>query len=121
LKTFTIKWNGDGNGYVVDQAAANVKADQAKAPMGDLDLGVLAVVARVFGHGNAKYAEDNHLKPSTASVRRYVGACLRHLEARQRGEMIDPDSGLPHLGHAIASLMIALRHDSLGELDGFWK
>jgi hypothetical protein len=99
----------------------NVKQDDGKAPMGDLDLTVLRVVAAVYGHGNKKYATDNHLNPSTASVRRYVGACLRHLEARQRGEMLDPESNMPHLAHAICSLMIALRHDGLPALEGFWK
>jgi hypothetical protein len=98
-----------------------MKADRGKPGMGGLDLGVLALVARVFDHGNRKYAEDNHLKMNVATLRRYAGACLRHLEARQRGEMLDPESGLPHLAHAIASLMIALRHDGMPDLEGFWR
>lgn len=100
---------------------ANIKADGGKDPMGDLDLGVMRLISLVFGYGNTKYEEDNHLSSEVGTLRRYVGACLRHLEARQRGEILDPESGLPHLAHACASLMIALRHDALPKLDKFWK
>lgn len=100
---------------------ANIKADQTKPPMGDLDLTVLEVVSRVFGYGNGKYEEDNHLNVNVSTLRRYAGAAMRHMAARQRGEILDPESGLPHLAHAIASLMIALRHDGLPGLDKFWK
>lgn len=103
------------------ETKSNVKADGGKAPMGDLDLSVLEVVSRVFGYGNAKYNEDNFLNSDVATLRRYVGACLRHLAARQRGQILDPESGLPHVAHAIASLMIALRHDGMPGLDSFWK
>ena len=93
----------------------NIKADAGKPPMGDLPLTALRVVSRVFGHGNAKYEQDNWAKKDVATLRRYAGACLRHLEARQRGERIDPESGLPHLAHAIASLLIALQHEEAPE------
>ncbi len=100
----------------------NRKLCSGKTPMGDLDLTVLEVVARVFEHGNKKYATDNHLKPGVASVRQYASAAMRHMAARQRGEKLDPESGVPHLAHAIASLMIALRHDSdMTPLDSFWE
>lgn len=36
----------------------------------------------------------------------YFDAALRHLNAWFEGEDMDPDSGLPHLGHALACLAI---------------
>ena len=39
---------------------------------------------------------------------RYMDACLRHINLHRRGEEIDPESGLPHLGHAVACLMFLL-------------
>lgn len=97
---------------MVDSRAGNIKQDNNKDPMGDLPLTALRVTSRVFGYGNSKYEVDNFLKPDVATLRRYAGACFRHLEARQRGEINDPESGLPHLAHAVASLLIALEHET---------
>ena len=38
----------------------------------------------------------------------YAGAVQRHLQAWVDGENFDPDSGNPHLYHAIASLAILI-------------
>lgn len=89
----------------------NIKRDQTKPPMADLPLAALEEVSKVFGYGNAKYEQDNWTKVDVATLRRYVGACLRHLTALQSGERLDPESGLPHLAHACASLLIALHHE----------
>lgn len=99
------------NKYLMPERGPNIKSDNNKDPMGDLPLGALRVTSRVFGYGNVKYEYDNFLRRDVATIRRYVGACLRHLEARQRGERLDPESGLPHLAHAVASLLIALQHE----------
>nr|WP_244982022.1 dATP/dGTP diphosphohydrolase domain-containing protein [Corallococcus exercitus] len=51
--------------------------------------------------------------------RRYVGAALRHTLAFARGEDTDPETGLSHLAHTAACLMILreLQIDSLGSDD----
>lgn len=36
----------------------------------------------------------------------YVDACKRHLDKWMEGEDTDPDSGLPHLAHALACIAI---------------
>jgi hypothetical protein len=53
--------------------------------------------ARVWDYGRRKYAEWNWAKGMPWSVP--MGCILRHLSAWQRGEDIDPESGLPHLDH----------------------
>lgn len=60
--------------------------------------------ARVFDYGRKKYAAWNWAKGMQWMV---VFACLlRHLYAWARGEDNDPESGLPHLGHAMCNLVM---------------
>ena len=63
-------------------------------------MGSLALLygARLYGRSNWREAGVR------ASV--YVSACQRHLAAWFEGQDNDPDSGLPHLGHALACLAI---------------
>lgn len=47
----------------------------------------------------------------------YVDACRRHLTAWFEGEDCDPDSGLPHLAHALACLAILVDAMACGKLN----
>lgn len=60
--------------------------------------------ARVFDFGRAKYAPWNWAKGMAWSAP--FGCLMRHLSAWQRGENTDPESGLPHLDHAMANLVM---------------
>ena len=60
--------------------------------------------ARVFDYGRKKYAEWNWAKGQSWSAP--LGCLLRHVAAWQRGEDNDPESGLPHLGHAMCNLVM---------------
>jgi hypothetical protein len=66
--------------------------------------------------GALKYGRSNF---RTVGVRAsiYYDAALRHLMAWFEGEECDPDSGLPHLGHALACLAILVDADSSGNLN----
>ena len=58
--------------------------------------------ARVWAYGKQKYAAWNWTKGMDWSI---PYACLmRHMAAWQRGELNDPESGLPHLAHAMCNL-----------------
>ena len=96
----------------VDIPPANRKADTGKPAMEELPLAALMIVARVMGHGRDKYAPLNWAEPSTATVPRYCAAAMRHIARLQGGEILDPESGLPHLAHAVASLLIGLHHQA---------
>lgn len=64
--------------------------------------------ARAFGFGAGKYEPFNWAK-GMAWLRLY-GATLRHLLAWVGREEADSESGLSHLDHALASLMMLRAH-----------
>jgi hypothetical protein len=66
----------------------------------------MLTAACAMGHGAAKYARHNWLEAESQGI--YCGAALRHIFAWQAGENLDPESGVEHLAHAIASLSILL-------------
>lgn len=62
---------------------------------------------RADEHGVMQDGADNWRKGGEASIPRYLGAALRHVNAYQRGEVDDPETGLPHLAHATCCLLFA--------------
>lgn len=76
------------------------KADRynnGKAKYSMIDLTCLEPCARVLEFGAKKYARDNWKKGLPISE--VLDSLLRHISAIQRGEFIDPESGLSHVGH----------------------
>jgi hypothetical protein len=84
-----------------------MKYDNGKAPIHLIPAECIMAVARVLGFGAEKYGENNwrHDVGNTSFGRTYSSA-QRHLNAFWAGEDNDPESGLPHLDHAITQLMI---------------
>lgn len=74
-------------------------------------LGCLATL-----EGNLKYGRTNWRAAGVkASI--YFDACKRHINAWfDEGEDNDPDSGLPHLAHALACLAIIVDAQAAGKL-----
>ena len=80
-----------------------LKYDADKPRTDLLDPEFLLGVSRVLGFGAAKYQADNWR--GGISVRRLLGALLRHSFAMLQGEDNDPESGEPHWAHAGCCLM----------------
>jgi len=59
---------------------------------------------RVFDYGRTKYAEWNWAKGMPWSA--VISSCEHHLRAMFLGEVTDPESGLPHSGHAMCNLIM---------------
>ena len=81
-------------------AIANGKIPLHLWPATATAMGAIGLLDGRFKYGNANWREAG----VRASV--YVSACQRHLAAWYENEDNDPDSGLPHLGHALACLAI---------------
>lgn len=90
------------------------KNDQGKLKYTLLPPRALARVVEVLGKGAEKYGANNFLKATSADEHRYLDAVYRHLEACRLEEWNDPETHLPHLAHAICSLLFLLE---LGVLD----
>ena len=62
-------------------------------------------LAAVLTYGAKKYKPNNW---RSVDPQRYVGAFERHWQAYMRGELIDSESGLPHLAHCMTNLAFLL-------------
>jgi Domain of unknown function (DUF5664) len=87
------------------------KHDAGKPLMGAVPPNALLTVAKVLTFGAEKYGRDNWRQVENAETR-YMDAALRHLNAYQRGGVVDPESGESHLAHAVCSLMFLLELQS---------
>ena len=86
------------------------KHDQAKPRFSLLPSAPLWQVVEVLEFGAGKYGADNWRKVPNAHER-YFNACHRHLNAWWAGEMVDSESGLPHLAHAVCCLLFLMWFD----------
>ncbi len=73
-------------------------------------LGALAMLDGCLKYGRANY------RPGGARASIYYDAAVRHLTAWFEGEDVDPDSGLPHLGHLLACAAILVDAQATGNL-----
>lgn len=80
------------------------KLDDGKAGWNLIPWSALREVVAVLDYGAQKYAPDNWRKVPDAR-RRYHNAAMRHLVASFEGEVVDQESGLPHLAHAACCLL----------------
>lgn len=79
------------------------KYDSHKPRYSLLPLNALQSTVAVLEFGAQKYGPNNWSLCSDPI--RYYDAAMRHLIAFKSGELLDPESGHPHLSHAICSLM----------------
>ena len=83
------------------------KDDKGKPRFSLVPVSALRVIADVLTFGAKKYADDNWKHVPDAKAR-YTDAMLRHVYAWQEGEVLDPESGLSHLGHAGCCILFLL-------------
>lgn len=76
-----------------------VKYDAGKLDWSLIELKNLEPMLKVLMFGAKKYAPDNW-KNVPEAKKRYFDAFMRHFSAYQAGEILDTESGLPHLDHA---------------------
>lgn len=97
-----------------DARGTGARFNSGKPPMELIPIIGLESAALVFGYGAEKYAAWNWAKGMPWSA--VVGCMMRHLAAIQRGEDLDPESGLPHVGHLMCNaLMLATFRETFPE------
>jgi len=82
------------------------KNDGAKPDLGLIPIEALEECAKAFMYGEKKYHRYNFTKG--ISVNRLLAASLRHINQSIWESENDPESGNNHLGHALASISMAL-------------
>ncbi len=101
------------------------KDDMGKSRFDLLPVSAVEQIVKVLNFGAQRYADDNWQKVPNLEAR-YYAALQRHLTAWRQGELVDEDSGLPHLAHAGCCLLFLLSKqvgfdrslaDDLDELD----
>lgn len=92
------------------------KFDGGKLEYGLLPPLALEETVKVLTFGAQKYARDNwQIVPD--AKRRYFDAIQRHMWAWKQGEILDPESGIHHLAHAMCGLMFLYEHDIMYSLN----
>lgn len=66
--------------------------------------------------GECKYGRNNYVAGDGVIASIYVDATKRHIDAWFAGEECAPDSGVPHLANALASLAIIVKARANGKL-----
>ena len=80
------------------KGAPGLKDDKGKLMFNLLPWKALTGVVKVLTFGAKKYS-PNGWRTVPNAEERYLAALLRHIAARQRGEVIDPESGCRHIDH----------------------
>lgn len=78
-----------------------LKYDEDKPDYSLIPPEVLEALAKVLTYGAKKYGPENWRLVTPTS--RYYSALMRHIQAVRQGETIDPESGFPHMWHALTN------------------
>lgn len=91
------------------------KHDAGKPDLSLLPRCFLDEVARAMQYGQGKYGRYNYL--GGFKVHRLIASAARHLFAYAGGEDLDPESGVSHLGHLGANVLMMIHCQQVGTLD----
>lgn len=93
---------------------SGIKFDNNKVDLSLLPKVALEEMAKAMMHGAKKYGRNNYTKGMEAT--RIIAAALRHITAYNDGQDTDEESGVSHLGHAMACCLMLLHQEQLGTL-----
>lgn len=105
----------------MDLDKGGVKYDADKPRLDLIPPEVVLALGVVLTYGAAKYRDNNWRANGGMRWGRVYAAMQRHLLAWQSGEDLDPESGLPHLAHALTNLtfLLSFAHHGMG-VDDRW-
>jgi hypothetical protein len=86
-----------------------IKHDSQKVRWDLVPLEVIEVAAKILTIGLDKYPEENW-KTVPEPDDRYTAALLRHLTLHRSGQLLDDESGEPHLFHVLTNAIFLAWH-----------
>jgi hypothetical protein len=87
-----------------DDGEFKYKNDQGKDRWDLLPFNAIEDAVKAITHGANKYGVLSWQKLENPR-NRYFAALMRHLMAWRDNELTDPETGISHIGHAIANLV----------------
>jgi hypothetical protein len=96
----------------IDAPATARKDDSQKPRMDLIPPEAMEALATILKYGASKYGNRNW--ETGMKWGRVFGAAQRHLWAWMRGEKDDPESGHPHLWHALCGIAFLVAYESRG-------
>lgn len=102
-------------GHILQSTNSKDRIGATKVPLSLIPLSAQIHAALAHFDGAQKYQAWNWRK-ETVAASIYVDAALRHIQKWFQGEEKDRDSGIHHLGHALACLNIILDAQAYGNL-----
>lgn len=87
-----------------------MKFDDGKRDFTLLPWDSVENIVEVLEFGAKKYSRDNWRYVDDAK-HRYTKAALRHMIAYTKGEIDDPESGMPHLAHLGCCILFLMELD----------
>jgi len=94
----------------VNEPIVGYKDTAGKDPWDLLPMGPIQLIVKVLEFGARKYAPGQWRYVPNAREK-YYAAMMRHIVSWREGELLDPESGLPHLSHAGCDLVFLLWFD----------
>ena len=95
-----------------NKLSEGTKHDQGKLRLDLIPPEVERALGEILTFGAEKYADRNWEKG--INYNRVYGALRRHLLAWLSGEINDPESGKPHLWHALCCLAFLVTYEARG-------
>lgn len=83
-----------------------LKYDEGKPDYTLVNKELMDGIAQVMMFGASKYGRDNYRLFTKDDIGRFEAAALRHMFQHTSGELLDSQSGLPHIDHVGACLNI---------------
>lgn len=93
-------------GTAVQPCGDENKHDGDKVRLDLVEPSLINAVGRVRTFGVKKYPDEQSWRK--VSKQRYIAATMRHFEAYRSGELLDSESGLPHLWHVACNIMFLI-------------
>lgn len=97
--------------YVSSDRPLGLKFDKGKLRYSLIPPTATKAIAEVLTFGAEKYA-PNSWQSVDNGHERYLDALMRHLEAYRSGELLDQESGLPHMSHLLCNAAFLTYFDS---------
>lgn len=96
--------------YKPYSAQVNIKQPEDKIRLDLVEPSFIKAVGKVRTYGLKAYPDEQGWR--NEPKQRFIAATMRHFEAYRSGEILDPESNMPHLWHAACNLMFLIEMEN---------